>query len=364
MSEQPIPPFVGDPAALVVVDLSHMLNAALRDEETDGMVACCVGWLCSLLSFDPAHLCVALDSTGRTFRHDAQHPTDETWAYKANRPPKPEGFSVQADKIVELVDLHSIPILWADGYEADDVIATVTRRARDVGYRVWVYSPDKDLASLVEEDDVSGTIVGTFSRVIKGTGYNVRRVADVVEKFGVRPEQMTDWLAIAGDSGDNVPGVDGLGPKGARLVLGAHGTLEGALAAPLSDVDALTKTIGEAKLAAGKCLKPSKKSGLAPDPDRAARIMAERETLKVLRDVARAHATLCAAADVARFSRTLTALDNNAPIRIPWDGLAVGGFRVDELRARYTKLGFTTKAAEVPYFPKSAAWAGEIGDER
>src|SRR5689334_19878710 len=92
MHERMPPPFIGDPSALVIVDWSWWLNKAFRLQGVDGMTSCVVGWLTTLLSYDPAHLCIALDTHGPTFRHRMHHPYDPEWRYKANRDPKPDDF--------------------------------------------------------------------------------------------------------------------------------------------------------------------------------------------------------------------------------------------------------------------------------
>ena len=336
------PPFVDDPAALVVVDWSWWLNKAFRVAGVDGMTSTVVGWLCALLSYDPAHVAIALDSTGPTFRHRMQHPRDPAWRYKSGRDPKPEEFYSISTTCTAIAELHAIPAMWAEGYEADDVIATLTRKARAAGYRVWICAADKDLHGLTESSLRGDIEAGIWDNVTGET----RGPAGVRAKFGVEPSQIADLLAIAGDSGDSVPGVPGIGPGLAAALLQRFGTMEAALSvAPDdgSDLDAQIKS-------AGKALK----SG--PGHERA--LVAElRDGLKERKRIARYHGLLAEHADLARFSRDLTSLDCDAPIRVPWDDLPMGGFDEDELRKMYLSLGFSRKAEKVTRFPKRAPWA-------
>lgn len=337
-----LPPFLNDPSALVIVDWSWWLNRAFRAKGSDGMASIVVGWLCALLSYHPAHVAIALDSQGPTFRHRMRHPTDADWRYKAGRDPRPPEFFDAAALCTELVELHSIPALWAEGYEADDVIATATRQASSAGYRVWICSSDKDLAGLVESRARDGIVIGLWDN----SDGAICGPEQVTAKWGVEPRQMADLLAIMGDSGDNVPGVDGIGEERAASLLRSFDTLEGALSVAPDDPEALGQKIKEAERASKK----------AQDGERAA-ISEYRKGLLADRSRAKYHRVLHDAATIARFSRQLTALDFDAPIRVPWEDLPIGGFRAPELRARYRSLGFLRKEAEVPEFSKRAPWA-------
>jgi 5'-3' exonuclease len=341
-----VPPFAGDPAALVVVDWSWWLNKAFRVSGLDGMTSTVVGWLCALLSYDPAHVAIALDSHGPTFRHRMTHPRDPDWRYKAGRDPKPADFYAVSRTCTDLAELHAIPALWAEGFEADDVMATTTRKARAAGYRVWLCTADKDLHGLTESSLRGETEVGIWDNV---TGES-RGPRDVEEKYGVTPEQIADLLAIAGDSGDSVPGVPGIGPGGAATLLRRFSTMNAALAESAEDDAALTASIKSASKAI--------KSG---PPDERAEVERIRDDLKARKGIARYHRLLREYEDLARFSRDLTALDCDAPIRIPWDDLPMGGFDAVELRKRYLSLGFSRKAEQVERFPKRQPWA--IGHE-
>jgi len=151
---------------------------------------------------------IALDSRGRTWRHSLFP------EYKANRPELTESdkasLAHQQQIAIERLVAQGIRIRSAEGYEADDVIATVARQAIEAGHHVLVFSGDKDLAQLLPT----------------GIGLHDARVyvsaADVEAKFGVKVEQLVDYFAIAGDRDDNVKGAPGLGPAAARKILSAH----------------------------------------------------------------------------------------------------------------------------------------------
>jgi DNA polymerase I len=159
----------------------------------------------------PQYICVVFDAKGPTFRHE------KFKEYKANRPPMPEDLRIQIPYIHTIVDAYRIPALSLEGFEADDIIATITREARALGFHVTIVSADKDLMQLVGEGvrmwDPQQDVVYDPDAVKK--------------KFGVPPEQLRDLLALAGDSSDNVPGVLGVGPKTAARLLNDFGTLEG-----------------------------------------------------------------------------------------------------------------------------------------
>ncbi len=155
------------------------------------------------------------DAKGPTFRDD--------WyaEYKANRSPMPVDLAAQIEPIHEAVKLLGWPVLSVPGIEADDAIGTLCKVAARAGYRVIVSTGDKDLAQLVDEQV---TLVNTMS--------NERLdPAGVVEKFGVGPERIVDYLTLVGDTVDNIPGDDKVGPKTAVKWLTEHGSLDGVIAA-------------------------------------------------------------------------------------------------------------------------------------
>jgi DNA polymerase-1 len=160
------------------------------------------------------------DAPGKTFRDDL-YPE-----YKANRSPMPPDLRAQIDPIHEVVRLLGWKVLNVPGVEADDVIGTLALRGFDEGLDVIVSTSDKDFAQLVR-DPVEGrgiALVNTMS------GSRLDSTQRVVEKFGVRPDQIVDFLALMGDSVDNIPGVEKCGPKTAAKWLAEYGTLDGVIA--------------------------------------------------------------------------------------------------------------------------------------
>lgn len=163
----------------------------------------------------PTHLAVVLDKGSHTFRNDLYD------QYKAHRPPAPEDLVPQFPLIRTATRAFSLPCIEEAGYEADDIIATYTCRAVEAGWNVTIVSSDKDLMQLIQPGvDMLDTMK------------NERRGADYVfGKFGVRPDQLGDVLALMGDSVDNVPGVPGIGPKTASKLITEFGDLDAVLAA-------------------------------------------------------------------------------------------------------------------------------------
>jgi len=158
----------------------------------------------------PDMLVVALDSKAPTFRSDI-YPE-----YKANRPPMPDDLPGQIGRIEQILEAMNIPILRVDGFEADDIIGTLAKRAGGEGYDCLLCSKDKDLLQLLDEH-VSMYDMKTDT---------LTDVNSMVEKMGVRPEQFIDCLALQGDTSDNVPGVPDVGPKTALSWIQKYGSME------------------------------------------------------------------------------------------------------------------------------------------
>ncbi len=160
---------------------------------------------------DPDRIAVVFDAKGKTFR-------DEMFEeYKANRPPMPDDLRAQIEPLLDSIDAMGLPLLRVSGVEADDVIGTLASRAASAGLPVLVSTGDKDMAQLVDDRI---TLVNTM------TGSRLDP-AGVAEKFGVRPDQIIDYLALVGDSSDNIPGVPKVGPKTAAKWLGQYDDIEG-----------------------------------------------------------------------------------------------------------------------------------------
>ena len=163
-----------------------------------------------LAEYDPAHIAVVFDAKGETFR-------DAIYAdYKANRPPMPEELSAQIEPIHAIVRATGLPLLMIEGVEADDVIATLAVRAAKDGMDTLICTGDKDMAQVVD-DRIN--LIDTMS----DTYYDRQAV---VEKFGVPPERINDYLALIGDTVDNIPGVPKVGPKTAAKWLQQYDSLD------------------------------------------------------------------------------------------------------------------------------------------
>ncbi|MBN8512702.1 MAG: DNA polymerase I [Candidatus Accumulibacter regalis] len=164
---------------------------------------------------DVAYKACVFDAKGRTFRDD--------WypQYKANRPPMPDDMACQIEPLHAAIAALGWPLLSVDGVEADDVIGTLAQQAAAQGVAVVVSTGDKDLAQLV----------GPHVKLVNTMSNEVLDEAGVLAKFGVPAERIVDYLALVGDSVDNVPGVDKVGAKTAVKWLGQYGSLDGVIAA-------------------------------------------------------------------------------------------------------------------------------------
>ncbi|MCU0646873.1 MAG: DNA polymerase I [Gemmatimonadaceae bacterium] len=221
---------------------------------------------------------------------------DELFAdYKANRVALDESAQADFDRGVErvgqLLAAHGIPLLTLDGYEADDVIATLAKQGAAAGIDVVVVSPDKDLLQLVTPQVA---VLNPYHGRPGATTEKTYTVENVAERLGVGAEQVVDYLAMVGDSADNVPGVKGIGEKGARDLLATWGSLE----AIYANLDAIT-------------------------PARAQKALRE------------------GAADAA-LSKRLVTVQDALPIALDLDALRLSPLDVDALRRLYLELDFNT----------------------
>jgi DNA polymerase-1 len=167
---------------------------------------------------EPEWLGICFDMAGPTFRHE------QFKEYKANRKKMEDDLVVQLPYVRRVCEVFQLPILEVQGYEADDVLATLAQQAVGAGHKVVVVSGDKDLLQLVNDD------VLVLNPGREGTGAALYDRKLVEEKFGVPPERVVDVLALVGDAVDNVPGVPGIGDKGARDLVREFGTVEEVLA--------------------------------------------------------------------------------------------------------------------------------------
>jgi DNA polymerase-1 len=233
----------------------------------------------------PQHLALVFDAKGPTFRHELYK------EYKAHRPPMPEALVTQLPYIKKIIEALNLPAVVFEGYEADDLIATLVRRAREAGYEVEIISGDKDLLPLVQD----GVDMWDPMKEVRYDPAAIR------EKFGLDPEELVEVRALAGDASDNIPGVPGIGEKTALKLIARYHSLENLLA-----------HIDEVK---EKALK----------------------------------ARLEEHADQARLSRQLTELETQVPLRLDLDGLHPGPQDREALRQLFVELEFTRLVKELGF---------------
>jgi DNA polymerase I len=171
-----------------------------------------------ILKENPSHLIVGFDPKGKTFRHE-RYPL-----YKATRDATPEAIKEAIPIILKILEAFQIPMYSIEGYEADDTLGTLAKRAEQKGFTTYMVTPDKDYGQLVSE---------RIFQYKPGRGGEEREIlgpAEICEKYGLeRTEQLIDILAIWGDASDNVPGVPGIGEVGAKKLIAAYHSVEGIL---------------------------------------------------------------------------------------------------------------------------------------
>jgi DNA polymerase-1 len=224
---------------------------------------------------NPDMLVVAMDSKAPTFRSDIYA------EYKAHRPPMPDDLPAQIDRIEGILEAMNIPVLRLDGFEADDIIGTLAKRAGADGYDCLVCSKDKDILQLLDEH------TSTFD-IKTDTVMDVRAM---IEKKGVTPEQFIDCLALQGDTSDNVPGIPDVGPKTALDWIRKYGSL-----------DNLYEHVNEIKGKRG-------------------------DNLRKFRDQ-------------AILSKELVTIDCDVPIEVNYDEFALKKFDNAKLKEIFSELGF------------------------
>jgi DNA polymerase-1 len=221
---------------LILVDGSSYLYRAFHvpnlqrlstaDGRPTGAVYGVINMLKKLLKeYQPEHMVVVFDAKGKTFRNDLYK------EYKANRPPMPDDLRAQIQPIHDLVDAMGLPRMVISGVEADDVIGTLAVQAAALNMDVLISTGDKDMAQLVTD---KVTLINTMNN-------SLMTPAGVVEKFGVRAEQIIDYLALVGDTSDNIPGVPKVGPKTAAKWLNQYASLQ----AVMDHADAIKGKVGE-----------------------------------------------------------------------------------------------------------------------
>lgn len=184
-----------------------------KNVTVNAVYGCATTIMQSLEHFEPDSVVVCLDAPQKTFRHEA----DEN--YKAQRTKAPDEFISQIPLVQALIESFGIPMYIKPGFEADDIIGTLAKRAEAQGDKTYILSGDYDFLQLTTE----------LTQLAKFNG-QTPLVFDrdmTIDKLGVTPEQVIDYKAICGDSSDNYKGVPGVGPKGASTLLAEYGTLEG-----------------------------------------------------------------------------------------------------------------------------------------
>ena len=268
----------------------HALPPLTR--KSDGLPIGAVAGFCNMLwgqilankgKDGPTHIAVIFDYSSKTFRDDIYD------KYKANRPELPEDLRPQFPLTREATRAFGVACLEMEGYEADDLIATLSRRATEAGGDVTIISSDKDLMQLV------GNGVVMFDAMKN------RRIDrdEVIEKFGVPPEKVVDVQSLAGDSVDNVPGAPGIGLKTAALLINEYGDLETLLAR------------------AGEISQPKRRAALVEN------------------------------ADLIRISKKLVTLDVNAPVDVALEALEVKAPEAGEVMEFLTRMEFRTLTKRV-----------------
>ncbi len=358
---------------LVLVDGSSYLYRAFnalpplkssRGEPT-GAVLGVLNMLAKLMREEsPSLVAVVMDAPGKTFR-------DELFAeYKAHRPPMPDELAAQIEPLIEAVRAQGLPLLRIEGVEADDVIGTLARRAEAAGIDTLISTGDKDMAQLVGPRI---TVVDTMA----GRTYDRD---GVIAKFAVAPEQIVDYLALVGDSSDNIPGIPKVGPKTAAKWLQEHGSLE----AIVANADAVPGKVGESLRENLSTLELSRRlatincalsldvapEDLAPQPPDlpALRSLYERLELRSLlrqlpegqtqaatpapagAEPRRKYETVLTDADLARWlerikKAELTAFDTETT-------------SLDYMRAEIVGLSFSVSEGEAAYVPVAHRYAG------
>ena len=231
---------------------------------------------------NPELIAIVYDAKGKTFRHDMYD------QYKANRPPAPPELVSQIQYVHDITRAMGLPLLCVPGVEADDVIGTLTEQATQKKLDVLVVTGDKDMAQLVNEHV---TLIDTMKD-------QTLDVQGVIDKFGVRPDQIIDYLALMGDSSDNIPGVPKVGPKTAAKWLTAYDTIDNLI----ENADQIGGKVGESL----------------------------RDNLELL-----------------EMSRRLTEIKLDVPLDYECDNLHFGEPDQEALAEYYRELGFRTWAREL-----------------
>lgn len=189
-----------------------------KGEETSAILGFTNTLLDVLLREKPSHIAVVFDTPKPTVRHE------EYKEYKAHREAMPEAIQFALPHIHKILEGFNIPQISFDGYEADDVIGTLAKKAEKEGYTTYMMTPDKDYAQLVSEN------IFMYKPARMGNGIEIWGVDKVLEKFEIQNvEQVIDYLGMMGDASDNIPGLPGVGDKTAKKFIAQYGSMEGLL---------------------------------------------------------------------------------------------------------------------------------------
>ncbi len=294
------------PAARFVILDGHAIifraYFALRDvqpfsvkrtgEETTAVYGFANTLLRIVRELQPTHLAVAMDTDAPTFRHDADS------AYKAHRDPIPEALPPQIERCRQIVEAFGIPLYEADGWEADDVLATIADQAAEQGLETWIGTLDSDLLQLVRE----GIHVYMYRPYQRDTVV-YDSPAKVRERYGIDPVQVIDYKGLKGDTSDNIPGVPGIGDKTAVKLLNEYRTIEEIYA----NLDAVT-------------------------PARAQNALREHE-------------------DLARHSKHMAAIRHDAPVRLDVEAAALADFDEAPVVELFGELEFRSLVERLEEWP-------------
>ncbi|MDZ7393431.1 MAG: DNA polymerase I [candidate division KSB1 bacterium] len=279
--------FLVDGSALVFRSYYAFIRNPLinsKGENTSAVYGVTRSLLKILQEEQPDYLAVVFDRPEPTFRHQLYE------QYKATRQEAPADLIEQLPRVRQVIEALGIPIVEKPGYEADDIIGTLAKRAEQAGLETYVVSGDKDLMQLVSP------AIKVYNPRRAGETVEVLDEAAVEEKLGVPPARVIDYLALAGDTSDNVPGVPGIGPKGAAMLLKEFG-----------DLESLLQRLGEVK----------------------------RESLRKAIEEHRAELDL---------SRQLVTIDCNVGIEVPFEQLARREPDAPRLMRLFSELEFSSLA--------------------
>lgn len=267
---------------------------------TSALLGLANGLMAILKKEQPTHAVLAMDPGGPTFRHEAYAP------YKAQREKMPEDLAASIPYAFELAEALKIPVVRIDGFEADDVMGTLAVKGAAAGFDVYMATPDKDAAQLVQ----SG--VRLYRPAHAGDAAEIYDEAKVCEHWHLSsPAQMIDYLALAGDTADNIPGIRGVGEKTAAQLLADFGSVEGILA----NIPKLKGKLAE-RVFAGK--------------------------------------------DDARISKFLTTIRTDVPIEPDWDAYKLDGIDKEKLSAVCAKFELSRLAKEFELGGEDAGSAAEM----